>query len=353
MGRTAGWVIAFGMLSGGALAASEQGWVKPERMSALLRLSAESAAPERVRLAEFRTPEPGAAIADYRGRTLRPREATFTRVGPVSAAPIHAVMPRQSEADRLPSAKPRDEAARRRLTQAIQTELRRVGCYSSDSDGAWDEGTRRAMKVFTDRINATLPVDEPDYILLTLVQGQKSRACGKACPPGQVAVAENRCEPRAIIEQKNERAARLQKEVLLRHAKMEAERLARKPMAAPQSAPVAPPPSVPAKALDIPLRAPAMAAPAVLPPAIPPVVLGVGSTGPAPAVVPVADARKPSPQVAPRAKSRSARRRNIGEYAPAYGLGRVNRPPSRVVVVRMTAPRARSSPFASLTRSAP
>ncbi len=291
--------------------------------------------------------------SDHRDLVLTSKEANLTRLAPVPAAPIQAVMPRQPDADRVPFAKPRDEAARRKLIQAIQTELRRVGCYGSDIDGTWNDGTRRAMKAFTDRINATLPVEEPDYILLTLVQGQKVQACGKECPPGQVAVAEDRCEPRAIIAQKNERAARLQQEAQIRKAKAEAERQARRPVAPQPISPAAALPSGPLKDLEIPLRALSTMPPVNLLPPAPPVPLAIVSAGPGPAATPVGDARKPSPQLAERPKPRGARRRNIGEFAPAFGLGRVNRPPSRVVVNRQTGSRVRSAPFASLARSAP
>ena len=41
------------------------------------------------------------------------------------------------------------------------------------------------MKLFTDRVNATLPTDEPDSILLTMVRGYQDNVCGKPCPAGQ------------------------------------------------------------------------------------------------------------------------------------------------------------------------
>lgn len=52
-----------------------------------------------------------------------------------------------------------------------------------------------------ERVNATLPHDEPDYILLTLVQGQTGQACGKLCPPGQSTSDGGRCIPNAVLAQ--------------------------------------------------------------------------------------------------------------------------------------------------------
>ena len=55
------------------------------------------------------------------------------------------------------------------------------------------------MSSFTERVNATLPVEDPDYILLTLVQGHAGQACGRGCPVGQTANDSGRCLPNAVI----------------------------------------------------------------------------------------------------------------------------------------------------------
>lgn len=94
--------------------------------------------------------------------------------------------------------KPSDPEARADLVREIQTELKRVGCYDGEIDGSWGAGSKRAIGTFTERINATLPIEEPDYILLTLVQGHKTNACGEQCPTGQ-AMSEGRCVPRAVV----------------------------------------------------------------------------------------------------------------------------------------------------------
>jgi hypothetical protein len=55
-----------------------------------------------------------------------------------------------------------------------------------------------AMKTFVDRVNAALPIDNPDPVLLSLVQGHRDRACG-VCPPGQAATATGACVPKAVL----------------------------------------------------------------------------------------------------------------------------------------------------------
>lgn len=91
---------------------------------------------------------------------------------------------------------PRDRAG---LGLELQRELRRVGCYDGELHGVWTPATRRAMAAFTERINALLPTEEPDHILLALLRGHEARACGVACPAAQVLATDGRCMPAAIL----------------------------------------------------------------------------------------------------------------------------------------------------------
>jgi hypothetical protein len=54
------------------------------------------------------------------------------------------------------------------------------------------------MTTFLDRVNARLPVHQPDGVLLALVQGQRVEICGASCPSGQTA-HEGRCVPIAVL----------------------------------------------------------------------------------------------------------------------------------------------------------
>jgi hypothetical protein len=85
------------------------------------------------------------------------------------------------------------------LTRTLQRELKRVGCYEGDVSGVWSPASRAAMKAFVDRVNASLPVDRPDPILLALVQAHQGYACSEACPAGEARNADGRCLPIAII----------------------------------------------------------------------------------------------------------------------------------------------------------
>ena len=84
---------------------------------------------------------------------------------------------RDSTASEAPACSRRHSRRPRLSGAALQSELKRVGCYDGDVNGVWNARSRAAMKAFTERVNATLPVDNPDQILLALVQGHRGRAC--------------------------------------------------------------------------------------------------------------------------------------------------------------------------------
>lgn len=101
-----------------------------------------------------------------------------------------------TSAKRISSTKPGDAEARDQLVRDIQYELKRAGCYDGDVSGAWNNTTRQAMQTFTQRMNAALPVDQPDYVLLTLLQAQKAQSCKTiAQPPGGSYVATSGQQP--------------------------------------------------------------------------------------------------------------------------------------------------------------
>jgi peptidoglycan hydrolase-like protein with peptidoglycan-binding domain len=117
--------------------------------------------------------------------------------GPVYTVPSRApsAAPKQPAPPASRRIDPDDKAA---LTRELQRELRRVGCYGGEINGVWTTSSRLAMKTFVERANAALPIDNPDPVLLSLVQGYRDRACGVACPPGQTATRGGACLPDAV-----------------------------------------------------------------------------------------------------------------------------------------------------------
>ena len=134
--------------------------------------------------------------------------AAVNAASPQMAPWTTTVVPEQRSADRrMTSSKAASEDQRIVLVKDLQAQLKRVGCYEGEVNGQWNASTKRAMATFTDRVNASLPIQNPDYILLTLVQGHRGNACGSSCPAGEALNEARRCVPDAIIAQ-NEQAKR-------------------------------------------------------------------------------------------------------------------------------------------------
>jgi peptidoglycan hydrolase-like protein with peptidoglycan-binding domain len=119
----------------------------------------------------------------------RPRTA-------VAAVEVDAAPPRVPVGESKTLAPPLDGAG---LIREIQRHLKRIGCYRGEVTGVWSPSVRQAMRAFTQRANATLPVDEPDPVLLAMVQGHAPGACSATCPEGEDRAANGRCVPSALV----------------------------------------------------------------------------------------------------------------------------------------------------------
>ena len=104
------------------------------------------------------------------------------------------------------------------IGRELQKELKRVGCYAGELNGEWTTSTRHAMSAFAERVNARLPTEQPDNILLALVQGYPTKVCGIPCPSGQSLSRTQECTPDALLATANrmkltaDRGQRLTKE---------------------------------------------------------------------------------------------------------------------------------------------
>jgi hypothetical protein len=133
------------------------------------------------------TPTPPPRVAAPSPRAVDPAPETIVVTVPSANAPGAWQRTRPIAGDRLS------------LAQDLQSELQRVGCYAGTIDGVWTPLARKAMQAFTERVNARLPIDEPDYVLLALVRGRQGKVCMNACPPDQTLTADNRCVPDAVL----------------------------------------------------------------------------------------------------------------------------------------------------------
>jgi hypothetical protein len=105
-----------------------------------------------------------------------------TRKPDVGVVVVVPPRPAATAASTQPSAALPRAADRNDLTRELHKQLRRVGCYDGEISGVWSSASRQAMRRFTAAVNAKLPIEEPDIVLLRLVQGQGQRVC--ACPTG-------------------------------------------------------------------------------------------------------------------------------------------------------------------------
>ncbi|KAB2850858.1 MAG: hypothetical protein F9K44_03585 [Hyphomicrobiaceae bacterium] len=130
---------------------------------------------------------------DTREARAAPRLESLPNVAPESKFPGQQLRSAQSNARlALEARSEKRTPAHAELARAIQTHLTRVGCYAGPVSGVWSEASQRAMKDFNSRVNASLPVDQPDEVLLALVENYKDTACG--CLAGE-SLVNGRCAP--------------------------------------------------------------------------------------------------------------------------------------------------------------
>ena len=88
-------------------------------------------------------------------------------VQPEPEATAIVIVPQTEQRSSAPSGVPvpQDMAS---VIREIQRELKRLSCYDGELNGKWNATSRQAIKSFADQVNAKLPVDRPDYILLRL-----------------------------------------------------------------------------------------------------------------------------------------------------------------------------------------
>jgi hypothetical protein len=134
------------------------------------------------RVASF-SPSTRLAPPKQRARVAAPAVAAtpeLTAAAKVEAMPAWQtnVVPTAAVAGPQGSLDPTNPESRYKLVIDIQQQLKRVGCYWGRANGSWNNNTREAMRSFTTQTNAALPVEKPDYMLLSLLKSHNGRSCG-------------------------------------------------------------------------------------------------------------------------------------------------------------------------------
>ncbi|MEE8308778.1 MAG: hypothetical protein V3R34_00105, partial [Hyphomicrobium sp.] len=178
-------------------------WTKSDRLNspALAPAVSRSFSPN-LSLAKLTPPEPRRAKRSE-SSTARGARAVVTAPAPMLAVHrtvmgwqpvISATAAAIKSGSGAASLKPKDSTSRYKLVVEIQRKLKKRGCYWGRIDGSWGAGSKYAMQEFIDRINATLPIEQPDYLLLTLLQANGDKTCG-ACHSGHTATVGGSCVP--------------------------------------------------------------------------------------------------------------------------------------------------------------
>src|SRR5215470_17150420 len=138
---------------------------------------------------------------------LKPEVAPVASAASRLSSPVVATGTPHMGVSRTPPERFAIPKGRDALTRELQKELRRVGCYEGEISGTWSQSTRRAMRTFIERMNARLPIEEPDAVLYTMVKGQPEPVCGKACTAGEAQTADGRCVPASVLAQAKSKPA--------------------------------------------------------------------------------------------------------------------------------------------------
>ena len=147
------------------------------------------------------------SVLDYLAQAFSPVDARAASPDAAAVAPVTTWKSAVVYVEPAPAPSPAPQQAkpvplsRLALARDIQRELKRVGCYAGEIDGKWGGGSKRALLMFMDRVNASLPTRDPDVFLLSLVRGQTASICGESCPQGQSLTASGRCLPTTLMAQ--------------------------------------------------------------------------------------------------------------------------------------------------------
>jgi hypothetical protein len=85
------------------------------------------------------------------------------------------------------------------LARAAQQELYRLGCYNEPINGVWTSHSRSATQKFLSRVNARLPIEQPDDALVALLRSTKGFVCTQ-CPVGEAFNPAGDCVPKALVD---------------------------------------------------------------------------------------------------------------------------------------------------------
>jgi len=71
------------------------------------------------------------------------------------------------------------------ITRLLQAHLKRIGCDPGNTDGNWDDSSRKALDRFNKNARTKFDVKLASLDALDAVRGRTERVCPLVCPKGQ------------------------------------------------------------------------------------------------------------------------------------------------------------------------
>jgi Caspase domain len=111
---------------------------------------------------------------------------------PPASQPTATLTPQPMPPAPVPSEAAAPTVDPRTITQLLQAELRRVGCYSDTVTGVWDRRASDALGDFNKYAHTNLDVGAASLDAIKAVSARAERVCPLICPRGQTVVGD-RC----------------------------------------------------------------------------------------------------------------------------------------------------------------
>jgi uncharacterized caspase-like protein len=145
-----------------------------EAAAAAAKAADEARAAQEARASALQKALEDARAAETR-RAADAKDANEANTADKQIGPVASLSP----ADRPGDMRPANEAPR-----LLQTELRRLGCYTGSIDGNWNETSQRALTLFNKSAGTTLDVKTASFDTLDVLQHRSERVCPLVCDHG-------------------------------------------------------------------------------------------------------------------------------------------------------------------------
>lgn len=111
-------------------------------------------------------------------------EAERKRMESATIAPTAAATPSPAPAKNVTVAALNPASSQAEITKSVQSELRRVGCYTGSADGDWDSASQRSLSLFNRNAGLKLDLKKVNADTLDAIKQRTSRVCPLVCQHG-------------------------------------------------------------------------------------------------------------------------------------------------------------------------